>query len=265
MENYSKKEGNETMFYEVSKEVFDKLPNFVVGVVAVTGINNAKEYPAIEKMLEENSNGVIQYFAESGNKAKNDPCVVPYREAFRALGMNPNRYTCSAEALMDRIAKGKGMPQINPAVDLGNAVSLKYKLPIGAHDIYSFVRPDGTGRGAADTGLEVRPASEDDTFRPFGAAEDEFDNPEPGEVVYVSGHEVRTRRWTWRQSEVGKMTEKTAGVLYPIDGFSDVNIDDVRAAMKEFTELLANYFARSGYSCTVETGLVDKDNRRFEF
>ena len=39
------------MFYEVSKEVFDKLPNFVVGVVAVTGINNSKEYPAIEKPL----------------------------------------------------------------------------------------------------------------------------------------------------------------------------------------------------------------------
>ena len=74
------------MFYEVSKEVFDKLPNFVVGVVAVTGINNSKEYPAIEKMLEENSNEVIRYFAESGNKAKNDPCVVPYREALRARG-----------------------------------------------------------------------------------------------------------------------------------------------------------------------------------
>ena len=42
------------MFYEVSKEVFDKLPNFVVGVVAVTGINNAKEVPAITKMLQEN-------------------------------------------------------------------------------------------------------------------------------------------------------------------------------------------------------------------
>ena len=41
------------MYYEVSKEVFDKLPNFVVGVVAVTGINNSKEVPAIAKMLEE--------------------------------------------------------------------------------------------------------------------------------------------------------------------------------------------------------------------
>ena len=49
------------MFYEVSQEVFDKLPNFVVGVVAVTGINNAKEYPAIEKMLEDNSNDYKGY------------------------------------------------------------------------------------------------------------------------------------------------------------------------------------------------------------
>ena len=253
------------MFYEVSKEVFDKLPNFVVGVVAVTGIDNSREVPAIAEMLEKNSQEVIDYFAEAGTKAKNDPHVVPYREAFRALGMNPNRYACAAEALMDRLAKGKGLPSINPAVDLGNAISLKYKLPIGAHDIYTFVRPDGTGRGAADTGLEVRPATAEDTFRPFGAGEGEFDNPEDGEVVYVSGHEVRTRRWTWRQSEVGKMTDKTAGVLYPIDGLSDLNLAEVKAAMKDFTELVANYFARSGYSCTVATGLVDKDNPRFEF
>ena len=253
------------MFYEVSQEVFDKLPNALFGVVAVTGVDNTKPVPAITKMLEDNAEAVRLYFEETGNKAKNDPCVVPYREAFRALGINPNRYACAAEALMDRIAKGKGMPEINPLVDLGNAISLKYKLPIGAHDIYTFVRPDGTGRGAADTGLEVRPATAEDHFRPFGAGEGEYDDPEPDEVVYVSGHEVRTRRWTWRQSEVGKMTEKTAGVLYPIDGFTDLNRAEVERAIKDFTECVANYFARSGYSCTVATGIVDKDNRRFEF
>ena len=53
--------------------------------------------------------------------------------------------------------------------------------------------------------------------------------------------------------------------IHPIDGFAGVNLDEVKAAMKLFTELLANYFARSGYSCTVATGIVDKDNRRFEF
>ena len=253
------------MYYEISKEVFDKLPNFVVGVVAVSGIDNSAEIPTVTELLDKSIAECSEYFAASGNKAKDDPCVVPYRDAFREIGINPNRYACAIEALMDRIAKGKGMSHINPAVDLGNALSLKYRIPIGAHDMGTFVRPDGTGRGAEDAGIEVRPATEEDTFRPFGAAEDEFDNPEPGEIVYVSGHEVRTRRWTWRQSEVGKMTENTKSVFYPIDGFEGFNEDDVKAVMKEFTELVANYFAKSGSRCTLETGIVDKEHPRFEF
>ncbi|HHW95515.1 MAG TPA: hypothetical protein GX736_06285 [Mogibacterium sp.] len=253
------------MFYEVSKEVFEKLPNFVVGVVAVEGFDNSKEVPAIADMLEENAEAVRKYFEETGNKAKNDPFVVPYREALRALGINPNRYACAAEALMDRIAKGKGMPSINPAVDLGNAISLKYKLPIGAHDIGTFVRADGTGRGEEDTGLEVRPATPKDTFVPFGADENEFDNPEEGEVVYVSGNEVRTRRWTWRQSEVGKITENTTAVLYPIDGFSDLNLNEVKAAMEDFIDMVGKYFEADGKASIVSAGIVDKDNPRFEF
>ena len=253
------------MYYEISKEVFDKLPNFIVGVVAVSGIDNSKEIPAVDKLLDESIASCSEYFAASGNKAKDDPCVVPYRDAFRDIGINPNRYACSIEALMDRIAKGKGMAHINPAVDLGNAISLKYRIPIGAHDMGTFVRADGTGRGTEDAGIEVRAATEEDTFRPFGAPEGEFDNPEPGEFVYVSGHEVRTRRWTWRQSEVGKMTENTRAVFYPIDGFAGFNEEDVKAAMKEFTELIANYFAKSGSRCTLETGIVDKDHPRMEF
>ncbi|MBE6041214.1 MAG: hypothetical protein E7220_01680 [Clostridiales bacterium] len=61
------------------------------------------------------------------------------------------------------------------------------------------------------------------------------------------------------------MTEKTTAVLYPIDGFTSVNLEEVKQAIKDFTELVANYFARSGRSCTVATGIVDKDNPRFEF
>ena len=241
------------------------MPEFTVGVVAVQGIDNTKDVPAITEMLDKYAEECRQYFEASGNKAKDDPCVTPYREAFRAIGVNPNRYACAIEALMDRIAKGKGMPHINAAVDLGNAVSLKYRLPIGAHDMYTFLRPDGTGKGSEEAGIEVRPAVPEDHVRPFGAPEGEYDDPEPGEIVYVSGHEVRTRRWAWRQSEQDKMTEKTTAVFYPIDGFRDVNIEEIKKAMKDFTELLANYFARSGSRCTVATGMVDRDAPRFDF
>lgn len=236
------------MFYEVSGEVFDKLPNAVFGVVAVKGINNAKPVPELAELLDKYIAECEAYFA--GEKPKNTPDVIPYREAFRAIGINPNRYACSIEALMDRIAKGKGFPSISPAVDLGNCISIKYHLPIGAHDIDSFI----------DGGLSVRVADENDVFVPFGS--DEPDNPEPGEIVYASGNEVRTRRWTWRQGNNGMITEETTNLLYPIDGFADVNMDKVEAAISDFEQYVKEFF---GDDITVVTGIVNAENPRFEF
>ena len=249
------------MYFEVSKEMFDMLPTFTVGVIAVRGIDNSQDNPAVRDMLDKYAEECRAYFEASGNKAKDDPVVVPYREAFRAVGINPSRYACAIEALMDRIAKGKGLPSINPAVDLGNALSLKNRIPIGAHDMNTFIGADGGERGADNAGIEVRPATAEDHFRPFGAPEGEYDDPESGEIVYVSGHEIRTRRWAWRQSEPGKMDESTTAVFYPIDGFSDLNLTELKQTMTDFEEQLAANFP----GCEVASGIVDKDNPRLEF
>ena len=201
----------------------------------------------LEQMLAENVAACETYFA--GKKPKETEDILPYRAAFTALGINPNKFLCSIEALLTRIAKGKGFPHINAAVDLGNAVSIKHRLPMGAHDL-----------GTIDEGLDVRLAREGDTFIPFGSTETE--TPDAGEAVYASGSEIRTRRWTWRQSERGKITEETKAILFPIDGFSDVNADEVRAAAEELVTLLRRYF---GDGIEIETGVVTKDAPRFEF
>ena len=233
------------MFYRIAEEVFEKLPNMCVGVVMVRGLNNRIRYPRIAELL---CSGIAEreaYF--EGKKVKEDPLILPYREAFRAVDINPNKFLCSIEALFTRIAKKKGFPEINAIVDLGNAVSLKYGLPIGAHDLATM-----------KDGLEVRLAQEDDTFLPFGGTETE--KPDPGEVVYVSGTEVRTRRWTWRQSEVGKISEETSDVLFPVDGFVGVNEGAVRAAMEEFAILLKEVFGADAV-----LGFVDRENPVFTF
>jgi len=234
------------MYYQVAKEIFEKLPTACFGAVAVRGLDNTRKLPELEQMLQENIEVCERYFADK--KPKETPDIVPYRDAFRALDINPNKFLCSIEALLTRIAKGKGFPTINAAVDLGNAISIKYHLPIGAHDIDSL-----------EEGLDVRMAQDGDTFIAFGETEEEV--PEPGEAVYASGHEVRTRRWTWRQSERGKITEDTKAILFPIDGFSDVNEPQVRAATEEFVELLRRFFG----DVDIKTGFVDKDHPRFEF
>jgi len=175
------------MFCEVSKEIFDRQSDEVFGAVAVRGLDNKREVPAVQKMLED-----------------------------------------------------KGEHSINPIADLGNAVALKYQLPISAFDIYTFLRPDGTGRGTEDAGFELSTIGGD-----AGQRE---------EHLLTAG-----------QREEHQITENTTGVLFTIEGSASEDRAAIEKALKDFVELIANYYVRSGHSTSVETGIVDKDNRRFEF
>lgn len=232
------------MKFIVEKEIFEKLPNACFGVVMVKGIDNSKAYPEIDRLLDESITAAAQRF--EGKKVKEEPDILPYREAFRALDINPNKYLCSIEALFTRIAKGKGMPHINPVVDLGNAVSLKYTLPMGAHDL-----------GGSSEDICIRLAQPGDTFLPFGGEAEE--TPDNGEVVYAVGHQVRTRRWTWRQSEHGKITPESTNIFFPIDGFTDFNREQVLAARDELQALVKRIFG-----CEAVVGFVDAEHPEME-
>ena len=231
------------MKFVIDDRVFAAIPDMVVGVVVAQGVDNTKAVPEVSAMLAQSVAAAEARF--SGREVKKAEEIVPYREAFRALGINPNRFPCSAEALFSRIGKGKGMPSINPLVDLNNAVSLKYVIPMGTHDLKDV--PEVIG---------MRPATENDRFLPFCGGEEEV--PDPGEVVYAVGNQVRTRRWTWRQSENGKITAETSTVFFPIDGFAGVNEAAVRAATDELAGMLVSCFG-----ARVKTGFVDRNHPEF--
>ena len=233
------------MKFIVADEFFEKLPDAVFGTVVAKGIDNRGQHHGIDTLLRRNVAACERFY--EGKKVRESDEVVCYREAMRVLGFNPNKYMCSIEALLTRIAKKKGFPSINGAVDIGNAISIKYKVPLGAHDMDSF-----------EGDLAVRAAASEDRFRPFGAAEDEFDNPDEGEIIYVSGNSVRTRRWTWRQSEAGKITEDVRNIFFPIDGFGQINKEAVIAARDELAERIEEFFGVKPI-----TGFVDIENRSF--
>ena len=44
------------MYYQVSKEFFDKLPNACFGAVAVRGLDNTHDIPELEQMLADTKN-----------------------------------------------------------------------------------------------------------------------------------------------------------------------------------------------------------------
>ena len=98
----------------VDKAVFEKLPDYCVGVVAALGLDNREHNEALEKLLDE----ATAAFA-AANKETNIrelPGVKACREASLTLGMNPNKFMCSIEALVKRVQKSGALPHINTVV-----------------------------------------------------------------------------------------------------------------------------------------------------
>lgn len=94
--------------FHIDEDVFRMLPDYYVGVVAAEGLVNRQDNPAVADRLDQ----AIAAFADDfqGINLKEDPHIVPYRNAFRLMGINPNKYLCSIEALAKRVQKKKALP-----------------------------------------------------------------------------------------------------------------------------------------------------------
>lgn len=62
------------------------------------------------------------------------PGVAEARALFHQLGVDPTKTRPSSEALLRRVAQGKGLPRVNLAVDICNLCSLEHQLPLGLYD-----------------------------------------------------------------------------------------------------------------------------------
>lgn len=105
----------------------------IIGSILVA---SNKENKKIAKIIEDNIASAEVKFKDK--KAKEIDEIIDYRNSLLKLGINPNKFMCSIEAIMTRILKKKGFPSINPIVDLGNVVSIKNVVTLGAHDIGSL-------------------------------------------------------------------------------------------------------------------------------
>ena len=233
------------MKFVIENKVFETLNDMCVAVIIAKEIDNSKKIDEISSMLKDSITNAEKEFENI--KVKESEYIKCYREAFQKLNINPNKFMCSIEALLTRISKKKGMPEINAVVDLVNAVSIKYKLPMGAHDLDSMKED-----------FYIRYSVNGDIFLPFGETNtEEVDN---NELVYVTSNDVRTRRWIWRQSEHGKIIETSSNIIFPIDAFIGINDDKAIKARDELSELLSKFF-----NCEIKTGLIDAKNNYIEF
>src|ERR1019366_5525473 len=114
------------------------------------------------------------------------PEIQAWRRTFSKMGLKTTQYRCASEALLRRLRKDTFLPSIHPVIDLCNAYSVAYAIPVAVFDTSKI-----TGN------LIVRRAIGSEMYETFTG---DIENPEPDEVIFVDDAEgAHARRWVNRQ------------------------------------------------------------------
>lgn len=92
------------------------------------------------------------------------PEIQAWRRAFAAMGLKPTQYRCASEALLRRYRKEGSLPTLHPLIDLCNAASLAFAIPVAVFDTSKIM---GT--------MTVRFARGDETYESFSG---DIEHPE---------------------------------------------------------------------------------------
>lgn len=228
--------------FQVSHDVFERFPNYIVGCVAAYGIDTSGSQRVSE--LLEMAEKLARDRYENADLKEEVPFAT-WREAFSTAGWSPSRFPASVEALHKRIQRGAGVPRINVPVNLANSAVLFYSVPVGTHDMSKF---EGNP-------LEVRLATENDSFVNMAG---DAESADTGEIVYAVGNDIRTRRWVWRQGQHALVASQATNIFFPVDGFSDRTLNAVEGAVNFLAEICGNELG-----ATVKSGIVTADNPAF--
>ncbi|MGC4892728.1 B3/B4 domain-containing protein [Micromonospora sp. DT31] len=209
------------MRFRHSPEIWSSFPELTCGVVHATGIMpDVDVTPRLDGYLDV-ARDRLAAAPEGGF-----PEIQAWRRAFARMGCPPTRYRCAAESLLRRLRRDGDLPRLHPLVDLGNALSTRYAVPVAVLDL---------ARVGGD--LTVRPADGTETYLTLGG---ETEHPAPGEVVFADrdGH-AHARRWTHRQSGASAVRADTSEVLVVVEAMHTGAAPTVRRMLDELATALA--------------------------
>jgi DNA/RNA-binding domain of Phe-tRNA-synthetase-like protein len=212
--------------YHIAPQVFEKYPGYARGVVLAFGVHNGVS-----------PEGLVQRLREAEEKLRSQlnidaiaehPRIKPWREAYKAFGAKPSEFRSSVESMARRALRGDALPSINALVDIGNIVSLQHLVPVGGHSVDEL-----------SDNIALRMATGEEEFIPFGATQ--MEHPLAGEVIFVEGNTVLTRRWTWRQANHTLTLPETQNIEINIDRLPPVEMEEVHRIANQVMGLVETY------------------------
>ena len=212
------------MHFQHSGAIWREFPTLVPGVIYVQGLTGDADPSAAVDRFSAVAKPRLAAVSAEGEL----PEIQAWRRAFATMGLKPTQYRCASESLLRRFRKEGNLPRLHPLVDLSNAVSLAYAIPVAAFDV------------AAVTGsLEVRYATGEEDYLTFSG---DVEHPAAGEVIFADqAGQAHARRWTNRQSGRSAVRDSTISALIVAEALHDqapYDIPSLTAALTAEIETL---------------------------
>ena len=200
------------MQFQHSADIWRDFPHLVPGALYVNGITSTARINA--------DRFYTTAAARLAGATESDlPEIQAWRRAFAQMGLKPTQYRCAAESLLRRFRKEGSLPALHPLVDLCNALSLAFAIPVAVLDAAKITGP-----------LEVRYATGDETYLTFAG---EAEHPAPGEVIFADrAGQAHARRWTNRQSGLSAVRDSTSAALIVAEALHDQAPADIPDLLK---------------------------------
>jgi DNA/RNA-binding domain of Phe-tRNA-synthetase-like protein len=203
------------MEFSHASHIWADFPELAAGAAAMSGISpSPAAVDAVAGRVKSFCAVADDRLASSSEAELSE--IQAWRRTFARMGLKPTQYRCASEALLRRYKKDRSLPSIHPLVDLCNAISLAYAIPIAVFDVDQIYGS-----------LRVRRAGGTESYLAFSG---EREQPHPDEVIFADdADQVHARRWTNRQSASSVVSDATTTVLIVAEAMHDSAREDIDA------------------------------------
>lgn len=225
---------------------WELFPDAAIGIVVAHGMKpedevSEEDRQKISKLLSEANNQADNHL--ESNTISQNQVVSVWRSAYQKFKTKKGA-RCSIENLLKRVLKGNPVGSITPSVDIYNAVSLKWALPVGGEDI-----------DAMEGDIRLGITEGGDSFLALG---DEEESPTlEGELCYRDDAGAICRCWNWRDGQRTMFTENSRKAFLIIESVDPKREGDLEGAVDDLADLVTRYLGAEVYAKKV----ITKDNR----
>ncbi len=222
---YTYPELTDKKIFFIDSTVAQKYPSINIGIAVIKNVNIKKSDP---RLLEE-----VDQFIKSQSNLSNEiissyPEIQTYRKLYKEMGLDWHSKRPSPEALLRRIATGKGLYNINTCVDAYNLIVMKHHVSIGAFDYDKLRFPT----------LLRFPKNNEEILLLGDKVPTKYKTIDLAYFDQAGGYNIY---FNYRDAQRTAVTEQTKDIILNIDGIYDVTRAQVERSLKESIDIITKY------------------------